>query len=158
MAVIVAILVFGLLILIHEFGHYLTARMFHVEIHEFSIGMGPKLFSYRSRRTGIRYSLRLLPFGGFVSMPGELGEDPDARPRFGFEAVPPLVEEAEPDPDEIGYTIANKGNTLANTRTTACHSFIGINTTNNTLISRRKRFNATISISARNKRLSLSRF
>ena len=113
MAVLIAIFVFGVLILIHEFGHYLTARLFHVEIHEFAIGMGPKLISYRSKKTGIRYSIRLLPFGGFVSMPGELGEDPDARPRFGFEAVPPLAEESEPDPDEIGYTIANKGNTLA---------------------------------------------
>ena len=113
MAVIIAILVFGALILIHEFGHYLTARIFHVEIHEFSIGMGPKLISYRSRRTGIRYSIRLLPFGGFVSMPGELGEDPDARPRFGFEAVPPLPETPEENPDDIGYTIANKGNTLS---------------------------------------------
>ncbi len=113
MAILIAIFVFGALILIHEFGHYLTARLFHVEIHEFAIGMGPKLLSYRSRKTGIRYSLRLLPFGGFVSMPGELGEDPEARPRFGFESVPPLAEEREQDPDEIGYTVANKGNTLA---------------------------------------------
>ena len=112
MAVLIAILVFGALILIHEFGHYLTARIFHVEIHEFSIGMGPKLLSYRSKKTGIRYSIRLLPFGGYVSMPGELGEDPEERPRFGFEAVPPLVEEKQENEDD-GYTIANRGNTLA---------------------------------------------
>lgn len=108
MAILIAIFVFGALILVHEFGHYLTARLFRVEINEFSIGMGPKLLSYRSRKTGIRYSLRLLPFGGFVSMPGELGEDADARPRFGFESVPPLAEESED-----GYTVVNKGNTLA---------------------------------------------
>lgn len=108
MAILIAIFVFGALILVHEFGHYLTARLFRVEINEFSIGMGPKLLSYRSRKTGIRYSLRLLPFGGFVSMPGELGEDADARPRFGFESVPPLAEE-----NEDGYTVVNKGNTLA---------------------------------------------
>ena len=111
MYVLIAILVFGLLILVHEFGHYLTARLFHDEIHEFSIGMGPKLISRRSRKTGIRYSLRLLPFGGFVSMPGELGEE-EEPPRFGFETIPPAPK--EPDADENdGYTVANKGNTLA---------------------------------------------
>ncbi len=111
MYVLIAILVFGLLILIHEFGHYLTARLFHVEIHEFSIGMGPKLISRRSRKTGIRYSLRMLPFGGFVSMPGELGED-EEPPRFGFETIPPAPPERENGEDD-GYTVANRGNTLA---------------------------------------------
>ena len=85
MAVLIAILVFGVLILVHELGHSITARIFHVEIHEFSIGMGPKLISRRSKKTGIRYSIRALPFGGYVSMPGELGEDADERPRFGFD-------------------------------------------------------------------------
>ena len=71
---IVTILVFGFLIFIHEFGHYITARIFNVTIEEFSIGMGPRLFSWVSKKTGIRYSVALLPIGGFVSMPGENGE------------------------------------------------------------------------------------
>ncbi len=62
------------MIFIHEFGHYITARMFKVTIEEFSIGMGPRLFSWVSKKTGIRYSVALLPIGGFVSMPGENGE------------------------------------------------------------------------------------
>ncbi len=111
MYVLIAILVFGALILVHEFGHYLTARLFHVEIHEFSIGMGPKLISRRSKKTGIRYSLRLLPIGGFVSMPGELGDEEESGYRFGFEAVPP---ERTPEEDEDdGYFVANRGNTLS---------------------------------------------
>jgi len=69
--VIFAILMFGFLITIHEFGHYLFARIFKVGIYEFSIGMGPKLFSKRSKKTDILYSLRLLPIGGYVQMMGE---------------------------------------------------------------------------------------
>lgn len=61
------------MIFIHEFGHYITARLCKVEINEFSIGMGPKLFGFRSKKTGILYSIRLLPIGGYVSMEGENG-------------------------------------------------------------------------------------
>jgi len=73
--VIATVLVFGFLIFIHEFGHYITARIFHVKIEEFSIGMGPRLLWYDSKKTGIRYSLAMLPIGGYVAMPGEDGED-----------------------------------------------------------------------------------
>ena len=75
-----AILVFSALIFIHELGHYLTARLFHVKIHEFSIGMGPKMLTYTSKKTGIKYSIGVFLFGGYVSMAGEDEEsdDPDA--------------------------------------------------------------------------------
>lgn len=73
--ILIAVLVFGFLILIHEFGHYITARLCGVQVHEFAIGMGPKLVWYTSKKTGIVYSLRMFPIGGFVSM---LGENPDA--------------------------------------------------------------------------------
>ncbi len=75
--IILAILLFGFLIFIHEGGHYLTARLFKVTVHEFAIGMGPKIFSKTSKRSGIAYSLRALPIGGFVSMEGEDGESDD---------------------------------------------------------------------------------
>ena len=74
LTVIVSVLVFGFLIFIHEFGHYIFARIFKVTIEEFSIGMGPRLFSWQSKKTGIKYSVALLPIGGFVAMPGENGE------------------------------------------------------------------------------------
>lgn len=77
MTVIIAILVFGFLIFIHELGHYLTARAFKVGINEFALGMGPKILSHTSKKTGIVYSLRLLPIGGFVSMVGEDEESND---------------------------------------------------------------------------------
>ena len=77
LTVIVSVLVFGFLIFIHEFGHYISARIFNVTIEEFSIGMGPRLVSWVSKKTNIRYSIALIPIGGFVMMPGENGEDTD---------------------------------------------------------------------------------
>ncbi|MBQ8746644.1 MAG: site-2 protease family protein [Clostridia bacterium] len=75
--VILAILIFGLLILIHEGGHFLFARLFKVTVNEFSIGMGPAIFSRKSKKSGILYSLRIVPFGGYVSMAGEDEESED---------------------------------------------------------------------------------
>ncbi len=78
--IIVSILVFGFLIFIHEFGHYITARLFKVSITEFSIGMGPSLVTYESKRSGIIYKLAMFPIGGYVAMVGEDEEtdDPNA--------------------------------------------------------------------------------
>ena len=77
LTIIIALLVFGLLIFIHEFGHYITARLFKVSITEFSIGMGPKLAWFTSKKTGIKYSLAMLPIGGYVAMVGENEENDD---------------------------------------------------------------------------------
>jgi len=67
------------LIFIHEFGHFIFARIFNVAIKEFAIGMGPRILSKKSKKSGIRYSLRILPIGGFVSMVGEDEETEDER-------------------------------------------------------------------------------
>ncbi len=77
LTIVVAILVFGFLIFIHEFGHYIFARIFKVKIEEFSIGMGPSLLWYDSKKTGIRYKLAMLPIGGYVAMAGEDAESSD---------------------------------------------------------------------------------
>ena len=74
---LLAILVFGFLIFIHEFGHYIFARIFKVSITEFSIGMGPKLVWFDSKKTGIRYALSAIPIGGYVAMVGEDAESDD---------------------------------------------------------------------------------
>lgn len=80
LTIVLALLVFGFLIFIHEFGHYLFARIYKVKINEFSIGMGPKLASYKSKKTGINYAISMLPIGGYVAMAGEDDEsdDPDS--------------------------------------------------------------------------------
>ncbi len=85
--ILVAIVAFGVMIFLHELGHYLAARACKVKVLEFAVGMGPKLISRTSEKTGIVYSLRLLPIGGFTAMQGEDGEDPDPnalvnRPRW----------------------------------------------------------------------------
>lgn len=71
--ILLALLIFGFLIFIHELGHFLAARACGVGILEFSIGMGPKILSKKSKKSGTLYSLRLFPIGGYVSMLGENG-------------------------------------------------------------------------------------
>jgi len=78
--IILALFLFGVLIFVHELGHYIAARLCKVKVLEFAIGMGPKLIKWQSKKTGIQYSLRLLPVGGFCSMKGEGDYDnPDER-------------------------------------------------------------------------------
>ena len=79
LTIFISVFVFGFLIFIHELGHYLTARLFKVTINEFSVGMGPRLLWYDSKKTGIRYSLAIIPIGGFVAMAGEDGIDESAE-------------------------------------------------------------------------------
>ena len=77
---LIILIVFGVLIFIHELGHFITARACGVTVKEFAIGMGPKLLSWNSKKHGTRYSLRLFPIGGFVSMENEDGLDENADP------------------------------------------------------------------------------
>lgn len=76
-SVIVAILVFGLIVLIHELGHFLFAKMNKIAVVEFSIGMGPRLLHFKKGET--TYSIKLLPLGGSCMMLGEDEENPDER-------------------------------------------------------------------------------
>ena len=73
--VISIILVFGIIVFIHEFGHFLFARMNKVKVNEFSIGMGPSIATFGKKDT--KYSLRLLPIGGYCMMEGQLDESDD---------------------------------------------------------------------------------
>ena len=74
--ILLALLAFGVLIFLHELGHFTFAKIFKVAINEFSIGMGPKIFSKKGK-DGVLYSLRAFPIGGFVSMAGEDEESED---------------------------------------------------------------------------------
>ena len=69
MTIIYVILMLSVIVLIHELGHLLTAKLFKVYCHEFSFGFGPKLLSKQGKETC--YSIRALPFGGYVRMAGE---------------------------------------------------------------------------------------
>lgn len=88
--ILLALFIFGVLIFIHELGHFVVARLCGVKILEFAIGMGPKVVSHKSKKSGIVYSLRLIPLGGFVSMWGE----------NGMEAVQGSQPETPDDPEQ----------------------------------------------------------
>jgi regulator of sigma E protease len=79
------VVLIGIMIVIHELGHYWVARLFDVHIEAFSIGFGPKLFRWQRGETEFRVSA--LPFGGYVKMVGEQPNEPCADPR-GFTAKP----------------------------------------------------------------------
>ncbi len=73
------IIVFGLVIFIHEFGHFAVAKLSGIKVNEFSLGMGPRVFGFKKGETD--YSLRALPIGGFVAMEGE-DEESDEENAF----------------------------------------------------------------------------
>ena len=77
--IILGILFFGLLIAVHEWGHFITAKKLDVQVNEFSIGMGPAIWSRQKGET--KYSLRALPIGGYCAMEGEDGDDGTSNPR-----------------------------------------------------------------------------
>lgn len=75
--VIIAILFFELIIIVHEGGHFIAARLMGIRVNEFSIGMGPKVFQFKKGET--TYSLRWILFGGYCAMEGEDEESDDER-------------------------------------------------------------------------------
>ena len=75
--ILAAILVFGVLIAIHEFGHFITAKLCGVKVNEFSIGMGPAIWTREKGET--LYALRALPIGGYCAMEGEDEDSDDER-------------------------------------------------------------------------------
>lgn len=77
MSLIVAILVFGVIILIHEFGHFIMAKRCGIGVLEFAVGMGPSLCSFVKGET--KYSINIIPFGGYCMMQDENGEAVDER-------------------------------------------------------------------------------
>lgn len=81
--IVIAIILFGVLIAVHEFGHFFTAKLLGVKVNEFSIGMGPLLLKKTKGET--TYSLRALPIGGFCAMEGEDISTDDPR---SFECQP----------------------------------------------------------------------
>ena len=82
--ILIAILAFGLIIFIHELGHFLVAKWMGIRVNEFSLGMGPRILKFGKKET--TYSWRILPIGGYCAMEGENEESNDTR-AFGNKAV-----------------------------------------------------------------------
>lgn len=83
--ILVALLMFGIMVLVHELGHFIVAKLCRIKVNEFSIGMGPALLKFGKKET--QYSLRALPIGGYVAMEGEDEESEDSR-SFRNAAIP----------------------------------------------------------------------
>src|SRR3989344_2294802 len=75
MSVVLFLIILAVLIAVHEFGHFITAKLSGIRVDEFAIGFPPKLFSWTRGET--KYSLNVIPFGGFVKI---YGEDPTEAP------------------------------------------------------------------------------
>lgn len=89
-SVLAVVLVLGLLIFFHELGHFLVARWLKIGVPVFSLGFGPKLFSFM--RGGTEYRLSVVPLGGYVKLAGENPDDelaPDVKPEESFSLRPP---------------------------------------------------------------------
>jgi len=85
MNIIITILILGVIIVVHELGHFLTAKYFKMPVEEFSLGMGPVLFSHEGLHT--KYSIRAIPVGGFVNIKGM---EVDSVVKNGFNSKPPF--------------------------------------------------------------------
>ena len=82
MSIVISILIFCLIIIIHEIGHFSAAKLFKMRVYEFSIGMGPSVLKKRGKETD--YNIKLIPFGGSV----QLGEDEDSDDTNAFRNKP----------------------------------------------------------------------
>ena len=80
-----AVLIFSVIILVHELGHFFTARIFGVTVHEFAVGMGPALWKKQGKET--LYSVRAIPMGGFCQLEGE---DDDSEAEGSFRKKGPI--------------------------------------------------------------------
>ena len=75
LSILIMILMLSVLALVHEWGHFICARIFKVKVVEFSVFMGPKIFSKTSKKTGTKFSLRLIPLGGYCTFEDDRGEE-----------------------------------------------------------------------------------
>ncbi|MGB8796086.1 MAG: M50 family metallopeptidase [Candidatus Aquilonibacter sp.] len=86
--IVTFLVMLSILIVLHEYGHFIVARRNGVRVNEFAIGMGPKLFGWVSPRSGTLYSLRALPIGGYCAMEGEDNKTTEAVQQREFRALP----------------------------------------------------------------------
>ena len=77
MYIAIAIIAFGILIGVHELGHFTAATLFNIKVNEFSLGMGPAIF--KKQRGETLHTIRLFPIGGFCAMEGEDGTEEDTN-------------------------------------------------------------------------------
>ncbi|MBQ9730064.1 MAG: site-2 protease family protein [Clostridia bacterium] len=103
--VLLAIIVLLVMVVVHEFGHYVAGKILHFRINEFSVGFGPAILKKRSKKTGELFSLRVIPLGGYCAFEGEDGLEEETEPQVlpteePFAELQPPVEEAPKKEEE----------------------------------------------------------
>lgn len=86
LTILAAILVFGILVTVHEFGHFVTAKLTGMRVDEFAIGFGPKIYQQKDGDT--LYSLRIIPLGGYNKIAGMDPDDPITEDGFNSKSIP----------------------------------------------------------------------
>ncbi|MBV8355346.1 MAG: site-2 protease family protein, partial [Candidatus Eremiobacteraeota bacterium] len=86
--IVVFLIMLSVLVVLHELGHFIVARLNHVRVNDFALGMGPTILCWTSPRTGTNYRLNLLPIGGYCAMQGEDGKTNEARQQREFRELP----------------------------------------------------------------------
>ncbi len=81
LSILYFILILGVIVLVHEFGHFFFAKLFGIYVYEFAIGMGPKIFSKKGKGGETTYSIRAIPIGGFCQLAGEGVEEDEKLPK-----------------------------------------------------------------------------
>lgn len=76
---ILFLIILGVIVFVHEFGHFIFAKRSGTYVYEFSIGFGPKLFSFKRKNDETEYMIKLIPLGGYVAMAGELSGEEDNK-------------------------------------------------------------------------------
>lgn len=79
LTLLILIIMLGILIFVHEFGHFIVAKKTGVHVEEFALGMGPQIFKWKRKNDPTVYSIRLFPIGGFCAMAGEVSEEPEKK-------------------------------------------------------------------------------
>jgi regulator of sigma E protease len=82
--VVTFLVMVSILVVLHEYGHFIVARRNGVRVNEFAVGLGPKIFGWTSPRSGTLYSLRALPIGGYCAMEGEDNKTSEAEQQRAF--------------------------------------------------------------------------
>jgi len=79
---ILLILILGILIFVHEFGHFITAKKCGAHVYEFALGMGPKIWGFKRKGDPTEYTIRAFPIGGFCAIAGEVSEEDDNKEKL----------------------------------------------------------------------------
>ncbi len=81
LSIIYFVIILGIIVFVHEFGHFFFAKLFNIYVYEFAIGMGPKIFSKKGKKGETTYSIRAIPIGGFCQLAGEGVEEDKEIPK-----------------------------------------------------------------------------